>query len=140
MTESRAQMARSVAAGAAVVAAVLYWLIALGLLTIGRPADGSDPKLFEFGALAGSTFAVVAVLVAFVRSRSLAIGIGLLQVLVIVGYVAASSVREPPFEPWGLLIKASQAVILVAVGYLVLVRQASDTDRPHVSDTEAAKT
>jgi hypothetical protein len=41
----------------------------------------------------------------------------------IVGYVAVASVRTPPFEPVGLLIKVLQVAILVGVAWLLLARR-----------------
>jgi hypothetical protein len=57
--------------------------------------------------------------------------VAVVQVIVLVGYVAFSSYREPPVELWGTLIKVTQAVILVAVIYLIArARQAAATSVP----------
>jgi hypothetical protein len=43
-----------------------------------------------------------------------------LQVIVLVGYVAAAGLRTPSFEPWGILVKVCQVVVLAAVLYLIV--------------------
>ncbi len=106
---------RYLAAAAAAAAAVLYLLIGAGVLSVGTAASGEATDLFSFGAMAGGTFAIVAALLLRFRSRPLWVAVGALQVVVIVGYFAVADVRTPPIEPWGLLIKASQAVVLLAV-------------------------
>ena len=116
----RAEVAREVAVAAAVAAGGLYWLIGLGMLDVGRPADRSSGDLFGFGAVAGTTFLVVAALLWRVRSRVLWVVVAALQVLVIGGYFAMGGIREPSFELWGLLIKGCQAIVLVAVAWLVV--------------------
>jgi hypothetical protein len=109
---------RYVAIGASVVAAALYLGIGLGVLDIGGSADGSDPGLFEFGAMMAAVFGITAVLLWFVRSRVLYAAVAVLQVIVLLGYVAFSSYREPAFDLWGALIKVAQVMILAAVLYL----------------------
>ncbi len=116
----RQDTVRYLAAVAAAMAAVLYFLIGLGVLWVGDTTDGSAQDLFAFGAITGVTFAVTALLLARFQSRVLWMAVGVLQMIVIVGYVALSGIRTPPFEPWGLLVKACQVVVLAAVAYLVL--------------------
>lgn len=111
---------RTAAIGASLVAAALYLLIGFGILDIGESADGGNPGLFEFGAMMGAVFGITAVLLWFVRSRILWVAVAVIQVIVLVGYVAFASYREPPFDLWGLVIKGAQAVILAAMVYLVV--------------------
>ena len=133
--------ARWVAVLAAAATAALYGLIGLGVLPIGVPADGSPPDLVGFGLGLGGIFALVAVSVALVRHRAVLAVAAALQVLVIVGYFALASVREPQFEVWGLVVKGCQAVLLVAVGYMLLAGRrtglrgigARTTTAPHAS-------
>lgn len=123
MTEARAMRPdrlRYLGVAAAVAAAVLYLLIGVGVLSIGTAASGQAPDLLSFGLLMGVLFGGVATLLVFVRSRAVWLVVGLFQVLVIVGYFAMSGIRTPAVEPWGLLVKACQAVVLVAVALLAL--------------------
>jgi hypothetical protein len=124
-------IARSVAIGASIAAALMYLGIAFGVLDIGESADGGDAGLFEFGVMMGAVFGATALLLWLVRSRILWAAVAVVQVIVLVGYVAFSSYREPPVELWGTLIKVTQAVILVAVIYLIArARQAAATSVP----------
>jgi len=112
--------ARGVAFVAAAGASILYFLIGLGALEIGRPVDGSTGDLLGFGLTLGTTFALVALLAVRARARRWWVAIGALQVLVIAGYLAFASFREPPVEPWGLTIKVLQAVLLVVAAIVTL--------------------
>lgn len=116
---------RYTAVVAAVGAAALYLLIGIGVLSIGTTSSGKAPDLLAFGAMAGATFAIVAGLLLRFRRRLLWLAVAALQLLVIGGYFAMADIRTPPIEVWGLLVKACQLVVLVAVG-LLLVR---DRDR-----------
>ena len=115
--------ARAVAVGASALTALLYALIGLGVLTIGRPSDGSAGDLVGFGVTLGATFAIAALLLARLRSRALLVAIAALQVIVLVGYVAFAGLREPPVELWGIAIKVCQGVVLLAVGWLLIKGQ-----------------
>ena len=111
---------RLAGAFASAAAAVLYVLIGVGLLSIGTAASGEAPDLLSFGLTMGVTFAVVTALLLRFRSRRLWVAIAVLQLVVIVGYFAMANIRTPPVEVWGLLIKACQAIVLVAAGMLAL--------------------
>ncbi len=118
----RTESVRYLAVAAAAVTAVLYFLIGLQVLHIGEStsaAAADKPDIFAFGAMTGVAFTVTAVLLYLFRSRPLWIAVIVLQVIVLAGYVAISGQRNPPYEIWGLTIKALQAVILVAVAYLL---------------------
>lgn len=109
-----------VAAVAAGLTALLYVLIGLQVLPVGRPADGTAPDLLAFGLGVGGMFAVAAILLLLVPRRVVWLAAGALQVMVIVGYFALAEVRDPPFAPWGLVVKALQVVVLGVVAYLAL--------------------
>ena len=115
-----AELARRVAVASAAAAAVLYFLIGLGVISVGEAAAGGAPDLFAFGAMAGGAFVATAILLLRFASRTLWLLVALLQIAVVVGYVAAADIRTPPYELWGLLIKAAQLVVLGAVAYLFL--------------------
>ena len=116
----RADHVRYTAVAAAAAAAILYYLIGLGVLYIGKSTRDTGPDLFGFGAMAGSAFVVAAILLYLFRSRIVLVAIGLLQVLVIVGYFAMADIRSPSFEMWGLHVKACQVVVLAAVAWLLV--------------------
>jgi hypothetical protein len=113
---------RSIGAGAAVLAAVVYLFIGLGVLSIGTAASGEAPDLVSFGLTMAVVFVVVAAVLLRFRSRTVTFAVAGVQVLVIVGYFAMSSIRNPPVELWGLLIKGLQVVVLVAAALLLARR------------------
>lgn len=120
----RAQHSRLpwVAAGSAAATAIIYLLIGLGVVFVGRPTTGENASLFEFGVVMATVSAIVAALLLRFRSRRLWIAVGVVQAIVIVGYFVLADVRDPHFEPWGLVIKALQGVVLVSTGLLALHR------------------
>jgi hypothetical protein len=44
--------------------------------------------------------------------------VAIVQLIALIGYVAAAGLREPPFDLWGVLIKVGQGTVLVATVYL----------------------
>ena len=118
--------ARYLAVGGAAAAALLYLLIGFEVLAIGESkSDAND--ILGFGVSAGTTFALIAIVVAFVHRRLVLVIAALLDAAVIVGYFAFAGVREPAYEPWGLLVKAAQLVLLAGVGYLLVRGRAEAT-------------
>lgn len=117
---------RLVAAGAAAGSAILYYLIGFELLYIGESTTGEDAGLMGFGLTVGTVFVVAAALVLLVRNRWVLGAVGLVTLVTLIGYFAVAGVREPPFEPWGLLIKVLQVAMLAAVGLLVFGRRARE--------------
>jgi hypothetical protein len=112
------------AAAAAFATAALYLLIGFGVLAIGRAAAGAEaPNLLEFGAIMAAVFVVVGLLLLRFRTLPVLLAVGVVQVLVLVGYVALADLRVPAFELWGVLIKVLQAAVLIAVAWLVLRRE-----------------
>jgi hypothetical protein len=121
--------ARYVAVGGAAAAAVLYFLIGFEVLVIGESKTGAN-DILGFGLSAGTTFALIAILVALVHRRWVLAIAALLDAAVIVGYFAFAGVRDPAYEPWGLLVKAAQLVLLAGVGYLLVRGRAETPARP----------
>lgn len=119
--DDRIRTVRHVGAAAAGVSAVLYLFIGLGVLSVGESSTGGTPDLFPFGVMAGGTFVAVALLLWRFESRLLWALVALLQVIVILGYVAMADVRVPPFEIWGLLVKATQVVVLGTMAVLIVM-------------------
>jgi len=71
-------------------------------------------------AAAGIAFFVGAVLVGLADRRIVYLGGAVVQVVVLVGYFAMASVREPRYDAWGLTMKAAQAVMLCVLVLLAL--------------------
>jgi len=91
-------------------------------------AAADTPDLAAFGALLGGVFAVTAVLLVRFPARPVWIGVALLQVIVIAGYFAMADLRVPAIEINGLLVKAAQAAVLAAVGWLLLSERSGRRD------------
>lgn len=124
---------RIVAVAAAAASALLYYLIGFGVLDIGTSTSGT-PDLVGFGLIVGTTYVAIGVLVALFRSRWMLALIGLLDAAVIVGYFLMATIRVPPFEPWGLLVKACQIVLLVAIGMMLFAQPTEHRRRHHSQD------
>jgi peptidoglycan/LPS O-acetylase OafA/YrhL len=119
---TRRETARYVGAAAASVAAGLYLLIGLGVFDVGDSTAGGTPDLLAFGLMTGGTFALAALALLLRDSRLVAIAVAAWSLIVIVGYFAFAGVRTPPFEVWGLLVKACQLVVFGAAAYLAIRR------------------
>ncbi|MEX1169103.1 MAG: hypothetical protein WEE50_03065 [Chloroflexota bacterium] len=117
---SRRRFIRYVAAAASLATAVLYFGIGAGVLVVVDVAASDAPGMFEFGASAGAAFVLGALLLLALDHRGLWLVGALLQVGVIVMYIAVGPQRTPSFEVWGLVIKALQVVILVALAWLTV--------------------
>jgi hypothetical protein len=120
---------RAVAVAAAAISAALYLLIGFEVLDVGTSKAGNN-DILSFGLLMGAVYGVIAAMVALLSSRWLLAAVAVVDALVIVGYFALAGVREPPVELWGLLVKASQAVLLVAIGYLFVRVGSAEPDTP----------
>jgi hypothetical protein len=117
---ARRRSIRYLAAAASAATAVLYFGIGIGVLKVVDEASPAAPDMFAFGAPAGTAFVVGAILLLAFDRRILWVLGAVLQVGVIVMYVAIAQQRTPPFEVWGILIKVLQAAILAALVYLVV--------------------
>ena len=126
---TRVETARRVAIVTAWISAGLYALIGLGVLLVGESADGGDPGLLGFGAMMAVVFVIAALLLMRFRSPILWLAVVVLQLIVLVGYAAFAGYRLPPFEPWGLIVKLDQSVLLAATLYL-LIRGRAHVDAP----------
>lgn len=115
---SRRRTVRYLAAAASLATALLYFGIAAGVLVVVDETTADAPGMLEFGASAGAAFVLGALLLFALDHRGLWLLGALFQVGVIVMYVAVGPQRTPSFEVWGLLIKALQVVILVALAWL----------------------
>jgi hypothetical protein len=111
---------RYLAVAGAVAAAVLYVLIGFQVVSIGQSSSGGTPDLLPFGLMAGGAFAVIALLLLFVRRRIVWVLVAAFDLFVILAYFAMSNLRVPPFEVWGLLVKASEAVTFAALVHMIV--------------------
>ena len=118
MTATNRPTTRPTAMTAAVLASLaaglVYLLIGLGVVSVGVSTQDATTDLFGFGVSMAVASVAIAALLWFVPRRRILFGVVGFQLLVLVGYVLAAGLREPPFDLWGLFIKACQAVVLVA--------------------------
>jgi hypothetical protein len=118
--ETSIRLAQLTATVTALATALLYFLIGLGVLNIGTSTEGTgNQDLLGFGVASGAVYVIVAVLVYLIKRRVVWILTAVLDFLVIIMYFAVASVRQPPYEIWGLLIKALELVLLGALMYLI---------------------
>jgi hypothetical protein len=118
-----ARSARRSAVIASLAAGAIYLLIGAGVVSVGRSTQGGTTDLFAFGALMGVVSIAIAVAVWLLpTSRFVLIGVAILELVALLGYVAVAGVREPPFELWGLAIKFFQATVLISIVYLFTER------------------
>jgi hypothetical protein len=129
---------RNLAIAAAVACAAVYVLIGIGVLSIGESTQQTTTDLLGFGALMGAIYGLTAVAIWLVRSRVAMALIALFQLVPLIGYVAFASLREPPFELWGVLIKVCQIVVLVAASTLAIRASSSTTARQPTPKGQAA--
>ena len=119
-TKDAVLAARRLAVVASLAAGAIYLLIALGVVSVGASTQEAATDLFGFGLImAGVSVAVALGLWLFATSLVVLAGAAIVELIALVGYVAAS-LREPPFELWGMSIKVFQAIALVAIGYLLV--------------------
>lgn len=117
---------RRAAAALAVAIAALYVLIGLQVLHIGTTASGETPELLDFGLAVGGTYLVIGAVVLLEHRRWIWMLAAVIDVLVIAGYFVLADIRHPSFEVWGLLIKALQGILLVALAILVIRPRSAD--------------
>lgn len=108
---------RRVAVGLTVITAILYYLI--GFRVVEVLADDPTGQT-TFGLIAGTAFALGAVVIARYDKRVLwvlgTLGLG----FVIWTYFNLAPDRDPSFELWGILIRVVQVPLLITLGYLAI--------------------
>ena len=120
-TAPRGQRLRGVAVVVSLLLAGLYGLLFADVLSVAGAEDAGRGIL---GVAAGVLVAAAALLW-WVRKPAVWVGVGLLQLLMAVMYLGASTGRDPAFEVWGLTARALSLVLLaVLVSLLVATRQA----------------
>lgn len=105
--------------------AAVYGLIGAGALRVVEAAPGEGPSLVVFGALAGGAFLLGAVLLMSFDRRVLWWIGAAFQAFAIATYFNVAPQRVPPYEVWGLSLKAAQVVLLALLLYLGLTRAGS---------------
>jgi 4-amino-4-deoxy-L-arabinose transferase-like glycosyltransferase len=109
---------RLTAATASAAMALIYFLIGLGVLSIGGSSSGETVDLAMFGYSAGLAFLILAALLFLTDRRWLWVLAALFQIWVYVIYFAVAPGREPPFELWGITLRVIQLVLLAGLLYL----------------------
>lgn len=117
---TRRGIVRYAAAAASAATALLYFGIGFEVVKVVDVVSAAAPSMFAFGAPAGAAFVLGAVLLLAFDRRSLWIAGAILQVAVIVMYIAIAPQRTPSYEVWGILIKVLQVVILAGLAYLIV--------------------
>jgi peptidoglycan/LPS O-acetylase OafA/YrhL len=120
-SHDRSRTLRLAATGVAAAIAALYALIGFSILTV---VDGQDGEVVPPLVVSAALFAVLATLLARSAPRWLLVAGIVLQLLVLVGYVAIAPERTPAFEVWGLTQKVLQVGLLTLLVTLVARRRA----------------
>ncbi len=105
----RRQLIRYTATGAAAVTALLYVL-----------SGTAGPIKLGFSLAMGVVFTAVAIVLFQFGQRLVWELVALLDLGAIIGYLIVAPSRDPHFELWGVAIKAVQAILLVALGYVIV--------------------
>jgi peptidoglycan/LPS O-acetylase OafA/YrhL len=128
---ARRRVARLAAATLSSVIAVLYALIASGLVTVLDGPTAARDQL-AFATPAAVVYLVGAVLLLRFDQRRLWVLGALLQAAVIAQYLNLASEREPPFEPWGIAIRVVQAALLAVLVVLAIGPARQHGSEPHL--------
>jgi len=115
----------------AAVMATIYYLIGLGVLTVGTSATGDMDRngMFVFGFMAGSAFLLGAILLGLFDRRWLWVTGLVFQLFVYAMYMAVAPNRNPQFEVWGITLRIIQLPLLLALAYLAWKPAARETRR-----------
>ena len=126
----RATWARRIGITAALVAGGIYLLIGLDTLSVGTSTTGETTDLLPFGLAMGVFSLASAIALYLAHARRWLVAVAAIQLVPLLGYVAFNAYREPAFEPWGVLIKVCQAVVLVAAAMLAVWSHPAPATRP----------
>ena len=111
---------RYLAAALAALMAGIYYLIGLRVLDVGTGGGMDTSSLTAFGFMAGSAFALGAILLVAFDRRWLWIVGAVFQLFVIWAYIDIAKQRTPDFEVWGITLRIIQVPLLLALAYLAL--------------------
>jgi len=109
---------RLATAALAAGSAAVYLLIGFGVLQVVVPQPG-DPSLLWFGLPAGVAFAFGAVVMLVSERTTLWVLGAVFQVFTIAAYFGVAQERTPPYEPWGIALRVTQGLILIALVVLL---------------------
>jgi hypothetical protein len=118
MTGREAKPRRNIRYFAALVSGVtagIYFLIGFNVLSV---LDTSTDQIF--GIFAGVAYGLGTILLIVFDRRVVWVLGAALQVFVIYTYFNLASQRSPAYEVWGMLIRVTQLVILIALAYLAV--------------------
>jgi hypothetical protein len=113
--------------------AVAYLVVGLEWVAVDGIADVEPGPAVPL-VIAGVVFAGLAVLLARHPGTFVYLAGALLCVVVLVMYVVVAPTREPSYEPLGIAIKAVEAVLLGALGYLLVGPDRRARQSRHVPD------
>lgn len=97
--------------------ALVYVLIYLGVL----PIDAAEAGELGVLGVVGAVFAAVALLLWKTSSRTMWVGVVVMQLLMGAMYLAVAPERDPAFEVWGVLVRVLSLVLVAAVAWLAVV-------------------
>ena len=127
----RATWARRIGITAALMAGGIYLLIGLDTLSVGTSTTAETTDLLPFGVAMGLFSLASAIALYLAHARRWLVAIAAIQLVPLIGYVAFNAYREPAFEPWGVLIKVAQLVVLVAATLLAVWAHPATTTMAH---------
>jgi hypothetical protein len=133
--------ALNAAAAASLIAAAIYYLMGFEVVRVVSDAPATA-SILAFGVAAGTAMVLAAALLILVHRRWIWALVAGFQVLALGWYVAVAPLRDPPVEPWGLLVGLLELFILVALTYLLIQRGAESTrtTNPRPSSHRTAST
>jgi hypothetical protein len=106
------------AAIASAAMALIYFLIGLGVLSVGGSKSGEMVDLTVFGFSAGAAFLILAGLLTFTDRRWIWVLAAIFQAFVYLVYFGVAAGREPSFEVWGITLRVIQVVVFGGLIYL----------------------
>lgn len=120
MPEPR-QVLRLVAVALSAVVAALYAVVGFELVSV-RGVTGVEPGPAVPLVIAAFAFAALTAALALRPRPPVYIAGIVLSLVVLIGYVVVAPSRHPPFEAWGLSIKAVEILLLAVLFRLLLWR------------------
>ena len=122
MTADRRLLALRIALVASAATAVTYLVVGFEWVRVAGVADVEPGPAIPL-VVAAVAFAGLAILLAAHPGRFAYVAGAVLCAIVLAMYVVVAPSRDPSYEPWGLALKAIEAVLLVALGYLLEERR-----------------
>jgi hypothetical protein len=112
----RRKIVKNATAATAALISLLYFLIGFQVVTV---LDNAEDQTV-FGLVTGGAFLVGTLMILFTDNRVLW-GLGATaQALIIAMYFNLAPEREPSYEPWGIIIRVLQVLLLGGLVYLTV--------------------